>query len=154
MEIEILYIIIGRVAKYRFDSLLLPMQCNNLLPYNIYRYNISNRVFPSQQSPFEQNSIKKATTRSQSDKRRSAKNFHRYRLVEAELSAQCRGRLRTSKIRFIGSMSGITIGHLEFRGRWRPRLRARTEPGRSWTATRRFRFDVREVFRGRSRQPQ
>lgn len=61
MEIEILYIIIGRVAKYRFDSLLLPMQCNNLLPYNIYRYNISNRVFPSQQSPFEQNSIKKAT---------------------------------------------------------------------------------------------
>lgn len=64
MEIEILYIIIGRVAKYRFDSLLLPMQCINLLPYNIYRYNISNRVFPSQQSPFEQNSIKKATTRS------------------------------------------------------------------------------------------
>lgn len=61
MEIEILYIIIGRVAKYRFDSLLLPMQCINLLPYNIYRYNISNRVFPSQQSPFEQNSIKKAT---------------------------------------------------------------------------------------------
>lgn len=63
MEIEILYIIIGRVAKHRFDSFY--YQCNALIFYNIYRYNISNRVFSansnSQQSPFEQNSIKKAT---------------------------------------------------------------------------------------------